>query len=578
MSSNIRNMGLEQLRTALRDDRSLLWIVGLFSAFVNLLMLTGPLFMLQVYDRVLGSRSEETLVALFVLIAFLFGMMGILDFSRGRILSRIAARFQEKLDQRVFTAVMRARATRKAEKEASTGMADLEGIRSLIASPVLAAFFDIPWTPIFLFGIFLFHPWMGYLAIGGGGILIAIALLNQFVTRQAVLRASQSQFEAQTISGRFREDAELIQSLGMLGNTLRRWEIARSEALEKQVVAGDSSGIFSVTTKTLRMFLQSTMLALGAYLVLQQEVTAGAMIAGSILMGRALAPVELVIGQWANVQRAIKGRENLAVLLGTIPEQARRLPLPQPKAHLLVDQATIIPPGETQAALRMVSFNVAPGSAVGVIGASGAGKSTLARALTGGWPVAGGAIRLDGASLDQYDPDDLGRHIGYLPQQVTLFTGTIAENIAHLEMEPNPEQVVAAAKKADAHEMIVNLPKGYDTLVSDATGRLSGGQVQRIGLARALFGNPVILVLDEPNSNLDNDGSIALNTAIKAMRAEGKTTLIMAHRPAAIKECDQLLMLENGMVKAFGPKEEVLQKFVSNHQQVLSNPKMGGVS
>ncbi|MDG1430236.1 MAG: ATP-binding cassette domain-containing protein, partial [Paracoccaceae bacterium] len=326
-----------------------------------------------------------------------------------------------------------------------------------------------------------------------------------------------------------------------------------------------------------RMFLQSAMLGLGAYLVLQNELTPGAMIAGSILMGRALSPIEQAIGQWAVVQRGTKGWSNLVELLSTVPEGAPRTQLPTPKAKLDVQALTVIPPGQQQATLKNVVFNVQAGQAVGVIGPSGSGKTTLARAITGVWRPAGGKIRLDGAALDQYEPDTLGTHVGYLPQRVQLFDGTIAENIARLNANPDSEKIVAAAQKAAAHEMILKFPDGYDTRVSSTGGLLSGGQLQRIGLARALYGEPVILVLDEPNSNLDNEGGEALNQAIRSMKAEGKSVIIMAHRPSAIKECDTLLMLENGTAMAFGPKDDVLRGMVKNHE-AIQKASMGGVS
>ena len=319
------------------------------------------------------------------------------------------------------------------------------------------------------------------------------------------------------------------------------------------------------------------MLGLGAYLALRGEVSPGSIIAGSILMGRALAPIELAIGQWPLVQRASKGWTSLAELLNKVPADVSRTSLPKPKARLDVQSLTLVPPGDTRASLRTVSFTVEPGQALGVIGPSGSGKSTLARALTGVWRPAGGTIRLDGAALDQYDPDILGQNIGYLPQRVQLFDGTIASNIARLSGEPDSEKVVAAAKKAAAHEMIVKLPEGYDTRVAAGGGRLSGGQMQRIALARALYDDPVIVILDEPNSNLDNDGSVALNQAIRDLKANGRSVLIMAHRPAAIQECDTLLVLENGTRVALGAKDEILREMVSNHEQLQKTAGMGGV-
>lgn len=576
MTPNRKDLGRDELRAARRESRPYYWFVGIFSFFVNLLMLTGPLYMLQVYDRVLGSRSEATLIALSLLVVFLYGMMGMLDYVRGRVMGRVAARFQSRLDLRVFDAVVR-RASTQPDELSATGLRDLESVQRLMSSPVLMALFDMPWTPFFLFGIMLFHPWLGYLALAGGGTLIAIALVNQFVTRNPSLKSNTATFQSEKISDQIRGESEMVQAMGMRGDAFRRWQTARDASLKGQIASADLLGSFSTLTRTLRLLLQSAMLGLGAYLVLQNELTPGAMIAGSILMGRALAPIELAIGQWAVIERARKGWENLARLLSEVPPETPRTDLPVPQAKLDIMQLTIVPPGEQQASLRLLSFTVHPGQAVGVIGSSGAGKSTLARALTGVWRPAGGKIRLDGASIDQYGTDVLGRYIGYLPQRVTLFDGTIAENIARLSSTPDAAKVVEAAKKAAAHEMILRLPDGYDTRVSSTGGRLSGGQMQRIGLARAMYGNPMILVLDEPNSNLDNEGSEAVNQAIRVMKSEGKSVLIMAHRPAAIKECDMLLMLEGGSRAAFGPKDEVLKQMVQNHQQIAKAVGPGGV-
>lgn len=568
--------GYTELRVVRRESRRYFWFVAVFSFLVNVLMLTGPIYMLQVYDRVLGSRSEATLVALTVLVAFLYGMMGLLDYVRGRVMGRVAARFQARLDMRVFDAVMR-RSAIKRDEISVTGVRDLESVQRILSSPVLMALFDIPWTPFFILAIMIFHPWLGYLAIVGGTILIAVTILNQWVTQRPTMKSNQETMRANVIADQIRGEAEMVQSMGMRTAAFRRWHKAREESLRSQIASSDLLGGFTATTKTFRLFLQSAMLGLGAYLVLQGELTPGAMIAGSILMGRALAPIELAIGQWPMVQAARKSWHNLAQLLTESPKEPDRTPLPKPKARLEVQQLTVIPPGEQQAALRIVSFTVQPGTAVGVIGPSGSGKSTLARALTGTWRPAGGKIRLDGATLDQYGPDDLGAHIGYLPQRVALFDGTIAENIARLSENPDPTKIVEAAKKAAAHEMILKLPDGYDTRVSVTGGRLSGGQMQRIGLARAMYGDPVFLVLDEPNSNLDNEGSEAVNAAIRDLKSRGGSALIMAHRPAAIKECDTLLMLEGGARVAFGPKEEVLKQVVKNHQQIQTSQGAGGV-
>ena len=321
------------------------------------------------------------------------------------------------------------------------------------------------------------------------------------------------------------------------------------------------------------------MLGLGAYLVLREELTPGAMIAGSILLGRGLAPIEMIVSQWAVFQKGREGWGRLSVLLGNIPVEKTRTNLPKPAARLVADQVTILPPGGQQATLRMISFSVEPGQAVGIIGTSGAGKSTLARALTGVWKPAGGKIRLDGAALDQYDPDVLGQHIGYLPQRVQLFDGTIKENIARMSLSPDDAMVVTAAKKADAHEMILKLPDGYDTRVTATGGQLSGGQIQRVGLARAMYGDPVVLVLDEPNSNLDNSGSAALNKAVQQQKAAGGIVFVMAHRPDAIFHCDTLLVLENGTKRAYGPKDDVLREVTKNRDEIVKAAGKGaGVS
>lgn len=568
MTDRIKEQGRQELLNARKESRSLYWMVGIFSFFVNMLMLTGPLYMLNVYDRVLGSRSFETLIALSVLVGFLYAMMGILDYVRGRVMGRVGARFQARMDRRVFSAVLKATTLARAPEEARTGMRDLESVQRLITSPALMALFDLPWTPIFLVGIFVFHPMMGTLALVGGTILVAVAIINQLMTRKPLETANAASFQSEQIGAQIRNESEMVHSLGMRGSAFDRWQIARGASLDATVGAADASGTFTALTKAFRLFLQSAMLGLGAYLVLQEELTPGAMIAGSILLGRALAPIEMLVGQWAAFQKAKEGWNNLAVLLGNIPEEPERTELPKPRAYVSANQVTVLPPGEQTASLRVVTFSVEPGTAVGVVGTSGSGKSTLARALTGVWRPAGGKIRLDGASLDQYDPDVLGQYIGYLPQRVQLFDGTITENIARMSMKPDPVEVVKAAKKAAAHEMILSLPDGYDTRVSANGGRLSGGQIQRIGLARAMYGEPVVLVLDEPNSNLDNIGSQALNSAIRAAKADGNVVFIMAHRPAAIQECDKLLFIDKGTVKAFGPKDEVLKEIVKNADEI----------
>ncbi|WP_152563365.1 type I secretion system permease/ATPase [Ruegeria halocynthiae] len=553
-----------ELRKVRNQGVAFLALAFLFSVFVNLLMLTGPLFMLQVYDRVLGSRAVETLAALFLLVALLYGLMAMLDFARGRIVARFGARFQSQLDERVFEATLRRSLFPQARSAPATALRDLEAIQNLCSSPVLLAVMDIPWTPVFLAAIFLFHPLLGWLAVGGGTLLIVIALLNQALTHRKVAAAQAASARANAFSEHARQAAEVVRSQGMQDDIIERWQQQRSNALQQTIAASDWTGSFTSLTKSLRLFLQSAMLALGALLVLRNEMTPGAMIAGSILLGRALAPVEQAVGQWGMIERARTAWASLNQFLDATPPEAPRTKLPVPEARLTAKSLTVIPPGATTPTLRNVALRLEPGKALGVIGKSGSGKSTLAKALLGLWHPAAGEIRLGGATLDQYDSTDLGQHIGYLPQEVTLFNGTVAENIARMSESPDPEGVVEAARKAKAHDLILTLEKGYDTFLEGNDSQLSGGQKQRIALARALYGNPVLLILDEPNSALDAEGTEALNAAVRGLKATGKSAIIMTHRPQAISECDDLAVVEKGQVVKFGSRDEVLGTMVQN--------------
>lgn len=570
--------GREELAEARRATRHLVIAAVLFSIFVNLLMLTGPLYMLQIYDRVLGSRSEATLVALSLIVCFLFLIMGFLDHARSRLLARIGVRFQARMDERVFSAALTRAAAEPGDKLAASAQRDLESVQRFWTSPLSAALMDLPWTPIFLAAIFIFHPYLGWLALAGGTVLVILALANQVLSKEPTLAANSAAIWAERLADRLKGEAEMLRSLGMTRAVFKRWQGARTGALAKNLFSADLGGRFTTTTRTLRLFLQSAILGLGAWLVLQDQLSPGAMIAGSIIMGRALAPIEQAIGQWAILTRAREGRANLEQLLSVQPPEPQRTALPRPRAILDVEAASLFLPGQTQPILRNVSFKLRPGQALGLIGPSGAGKSTLGRMLVGALSPMSGHVRLDGADLTQYDPEMLGAVIGYLPQAVTLLDGTVTENIARMSPMPDAEKVVAAARAAAAHDMITALPQGYDTLVTAAGGQLSGGQIQRIGLARALYGDPVLLVLDEPNSNLDNEGTQALNTAIRSVKAAGGAVVIIAHRPAAIQECDMLLMLEGGEVRAFGPRNDVLSSVVRNHTDIVRSAAPGSVT
>lgn len=543
-----------------------LWApVIIFSIAVNLLLLTGPLFMLQVYDRVLAARSGATLTALFLLVMALYAALGLLDYARGRIMARIAARLRQELDDPVF------RAGLSRGDSAPATFRDLEALQALLSAPAALALLDLPWSPLFATLLFIFHPLLGWLGLAGAAVLIFATLANQWLTTRATDQVSGLTRRAEMLVLESRACHEVVQTLGMQNALAGRWQALRQHALTPTLVASDRAGALTAFSRAFRLFLQSAMLAAGAWLVLQGSLTAGAMIAGSILLGRALAPVDQVLAGWALIRRGWAGRAALRALIaerGGDTLQGARPPqpttLPAPGSRLEVQALTLRMPGQNAPVLNRVSFAIGPGQALGVIGKSGSGKTALARALTGLWPPSGGTIRLGGAALAQYDDAARARTIGYLPQRVTFFSGSVAENIARMDASPDSAAVVAAAKQAQAHALILSLPDGYDTMIDAANPPISGGQQQRIALARALYGDPDILILDEPNAALDADGSDALNAVIGAARAAGKAVIVMTHRPPAISQCDRLIVLEGGAIRAEGPRDEVLKATVKN--------------
>lgn len=537
--------GAKELRKALSESRQLFLSVGFFSIFVNLLMLTGPLFMLQVYDRVLTSRSEATLITLVVITAFLFLMMGVLDYARGRVMARAGARFQARLDARVFKAVL-TRAVSPAERaRPATGVRDLESIQRFASSNGPFAFFDAPWTPIFLCVLFMFHWLLGVLAVFSGCLLLALALLNQARTGKLQQEVGESMAQSMHFMEQMRSGSETVRGLGMQNAVVERSGVLRNELLSRSLEASDRTGFYGVTTKTLRLFLQSMMLGLGAALAIQGLVTFGVIIAASILLGRALAPIDQAVGQWPLLQRVLAARRSLTKLLEETPPEQARTSLPIPKANLEVMGLTVAAPGAKIPAVRGASFLLRPGQAAGIAGASASGKSTLARALAGIYRPLGGSVRLDGAELDQYGTT-IGQHIGYLPQEVLLFDGTVAQNIARFSPDAKDEDVVKAAKRTGSHEMILKLPGGYDFQVSAGGAALSGGQRQRIALARAFYGDPVLVVMDEPDSNLDAEGTMALASAVVGQKKMGGAAVIVAHRHGAFAQCDMVYVMEAG--------------------------------
>ena len=550
--------GSAELRAALGESRRLFVAIGLFSAFVNLLMLTGPLFMLQVYDRVLTSRSEATLVALIGIVAFLFLMLGLLDHARARVLARAGARFQARLDSRVLGAILtRAGRSAGARSAPATGLHDLEAMQRFASGPGPFAFFDAPWTPIFLAAIFAFHWLLGALAIVSGVLLLALALVTQARTARLQREAGEAVVRAAYFVEQVRAGGETVRGLGMRGATTARSGALRTAALGKTLAVSDRGGAYAAVSRTLRLFLQSLMLGLGAWLAIRGEVTPGIMIAASILLGRALSPIDQAVGQWPVLQRALQARRSLARLLETTPEEPVRTPLPKPQALLEASNLVVVPPGAEAPVVRGVSLRLAPGTVVGIAGPSASGKSTLARALVGVWMPAAGKVTLGGAALDQYGEETLARHVGWLPQEVVLFEGTVAENIARLAPEPDADAVVKAAEQAGAHEMILALPGGYDCQVAAGGAALSGGQRQRIALARALYGEPVVAVLDEPDAHLDATGAAALNQAVRALKARGGAAVIIAHRPGAFALCDMVYVMEYGQVRPAEPQDGV---------------------
>ena len=547
--------GAREIRAALAESRRLFGSIGLFSAFVNLLMLTGPLFMLQVYDRVLTSRSEATLVALIGIAAFLFLVMGLLDHFRARVLARAGARFQARLDARVLGAILtRAGRSASARSAPATGLHDLEAMQRFASGPGPFAFFDAPWTPIFLFVLFSFHWLLGLLGVFSGVLLLVLALLNQKRTAGLHAAAGETSARAFHFVDQVRAGGETVRGLGMRSSAIARAGALRNWALERTITASDRGGAFVATSRTLRLFLQSMMLGLGAWLAIRAEVTPGIIIAAAILMGRALAPIDQAVAQWPILQRALEARRSLAALLSTTPEEGVRTPLPEPLAGMEASNLVVGAPGTEVPAVRGVSFVLEPGKAIGIAGPSASGKSTLAKALAGVWPPVAGRVTLGGAALDQYGEEALARHVGWLPQEVVLFEGTVAENIARLDPEPDPDAVMRAAERAGAHEMIVGLPGGYDFEVAAGGAALSGGQRQRIALARALYCDPAVLILDEPDAHLDAAGAEALNRAIADLKARGGSAVVIAHRRSVFAECDLVLLMEDGRMR---PAERV---------------------
>ncbi|MFZ3311588.1 MAG: type I secretion system permease/ATPase [Xanthobacteraceae bacterium] len=568
-----------ELAAALGACRRAFIAIALFSGMSNILMLSGALFMLEIYDRVLPSRSLPTLVGLLILVAGLYGAQGLIDMIRSRILVRVGRSLDETMSARVYDAIVRLPLKVGAKGDGTQPIRDLDSVRGFLSGSGPISFFDLPWMPIYLAICFLFHPYLGLTALGGAIILVTLAVITEMKTRRPTRSAAQFAVARNALLEASRRNAEAITAMGMTGRISRHWSDLNRNFVASSGRASDVGGGLGAFSRVLRMLLQSTILAVGAYLVIDQQSTPGIMIAASILGARALAPVDLAIANWRGFVGARQSWQRLSRLLGHLPRTADPMPLKPPARTLVVQNAAVAPPGQPRIVCQDVNFTLAAGKALGVIGPTASGKSSLARMLVGVWAAARGTVRLDGATLDQWSPEALGRYIGYIPQDVELFNGTVAQNVARFEDPPDADAVIAAAHAAGVHDLIINLPEGYETVVGEQGSALSAGQAQRIALARALYRDPFLVVLDEPNSNLDAEGDEALTRAILGLRARGAITVVVAHRPSAIAGVDYILIMAKGRQQQFGPKEEVLSRLTPPNAapRTLKVAEQGGV-
>ncbi|MQT62770.1 type I secretion system permease/ATPase [Pseudomonas sp. FSL R10-0056] len=571
----LKNSTVAPLIHALADYKSILVSVGCFTALINILMLVPSIYMLQVYDRVLSSQNTTTLAMLSFMVVGFFIFIGMLETVRSFIVIRIGSQLERRFNQQVYRAAFE-RNLFSGQAHAGQALGDLTLIRQFVTGPALFAFFDAPWFPVYLCVIFLFSPWLGLMATSGALLLIALACINEVMTRKPLSQASLYSQQSSQLATSHLHNAETIQAMGMLGVLRQRWFNLHSRFLAEQNKASDTGAVIGSVSKTLRLCLQSLVLGLGALLVINGDMSAGMMIAGSILMGRVLSPIDQLIAVWKQWSSAKLAYQRLDSLLREHPPSEDNMQLPAPMGQVRFEQVSAAPPGQRLPTLHQVSFSLNEGEVLGVLGASGSGKSTLARVLVGVWSTLAGTVRLDGADIHQWNRDQLGPHIGYLPQDIELFSGSIAENIARFR-EADPQQVVAAAQQAGVHEMILRLAQGYDTVLGDEGSGLSGGQKQRVALARALYGNPRLVVLDEPNSNLDAVGDAALTRAIAHLKAQGCTVVLVTHRSASLAQADKLLVLNEGRCQVFGPSAEVL-KALSGAQQQHAAPQAASIN
>lgn len=549
-----------ELISALSSCRVAFIGVAAMSGLVNVLYLTGSFFMLEVYDRVIPSRSVPTLVGLMVLALVLYGFQGVLETLRSRVLARVGGALDESLSGRVFDLVVRAPLKGAAPADGLLPLRDLDQLRAFLGGSGPSAFFDLPWIPIYLAICFLFHPLIGVAAVVGAAVLAVLALLNDRATQGPARAATGHGLRRNGLAEAGRRNAEVLAVLGMQGRFAARWAVANDAYRQAHQRVSDVASGYGAVSKVFRTALQSGVLALGAWLVINGQASAGIIIASSILVSRALAPAELAIANWKGFVQARQSWGRLSELFARLPAAGQPHALPAPSRMLHVESVSVAPPGVQRLVVQDVGFTLQAGQGLGIIGPSASGKSSLVRALVGLWPPARGKVRLDGAALDQWSHEDLGRHIGFLPQEVELFAGTVAENIARFDPQASPEAVIAAARAAGVHEVVLRLTEGYDTRLGEGGAGLSAGQRQRVGLARALYGDPFLVVLDEPNSNLDAEGENALTQAILGVRRRGGLCLVIAHRPSALAAVDLVLVMADGRAQAVGPKDEVFKR------------------
>lgn len=566
-TDRLRQLGPTPLTVAVKATMPVFATAVVFSFFINLLMFVSPLYMLNIYDRVITSRNEKTLVGLTILAVVLIAIYAILEMLRSRILVRAGLRFDEFIAKPVFNAIHRGNLVHPAGGHVQC-LRDVDSLREFLTGSGLIAFCDAPWFPVFVAAAFVLHPWFGYLAVGGSVLTIALTLLNEMVTRPQLNQASRAGAVAsQSANATFR-NGEVLQAMGMLDALRQRWANHHDTVLAWQAVASDRAGFIVALTKFLRIFLQTAILGVGAYLAIERETSPGAMIAASILIGRAMNPIELAVGNWRGFVNARDAYNRLKGLFGIAGAEPQRMPLPDPVGAVTVENAVVVPPAVTTRAkeqiapvLRGVSLSVDVGETLAIIGPSASGKSSLARVLVGVWALRSGSVRLDGSDLSHWNSGNLGDHIGYLPQDVELFSGSIAQNIARFK-DIDEGKVIAAAELAGCHEMIQLLPEGYNTSIGDGGSVLSGGQRQRVALARALYGSPCLVVLDEPNASLDSAGETALLNALQRLKQAKTTVVVITHKINVLSVADKILVMNNGSVQLFGMRDEVLAKMV----------------